>query len=54
MSLQPNPFVIPLSEPLGDVAVKLEISRPPRLGETAHLTVTVVSVFDVPWQVFRT
>ncbi len=30
------------------VGIKLAISHPPRLSETAHLTVTVVSVFDAP------
>jgi len=39
---------------MSPTSVKLAISHPPRLGETAYLTVTVVSVFDAPWQVFRT
>ena len=30
------------------IGIKLAISHPPRLGETAYLTVTVVSVFDAP------
>ena len=38
---------------MSPTSVKLAISHPPRLGETAYRTVTVVSVFDAPWQVFR-